>query len=52
MRILRKNSVLQICKILNFSRGKVKNAIGFLKYHGTWENIPHEKPKKNLFAGR
>ena len=50
MGILRKKtSILQICKTLHFSRGKVRNAIAFYKKHGTWENIPREKPiKTNL----
>ena len=42
---MKKTCVLQICKILNYSRDKVRNAIAFLKYHGTWANIPREKPK-------
>ena len=47
MGILRKKiSVLQICMILNFSDGKLRNAIAFYKNHGTCENIPCEKPRK------
>ena len=34
---------LQICKILNYSRGKFRNAIAFYKNHDTWEYIPLEK---------
>jgi len=45
--ITKKNTnILQIGKTLHFSRGKVRNAIAFYKKHGTWENIPREKPRK------
>jgi len=27
-------------------RGKVRNDIAFYEKHGTWENIPREKPRK------
>ena len=41
-------SVVQIYKILNFFRAKVRNAVAFYKEYGTCENIPLEKPRKPL----
>ena len=46
MGILQKNiKGLQIFKILNFSRGKARNAIAFYQNYVTWVNIPLDKPR-------
>lgn len=42
----RYNNIAKVVEILNFSRGKITNAITHYKKYETFENIPRQKPRK------
>lgn len=39
-------NIAKVAKILNFSRGKINNAIAYFKKHETFENLPRKKLRK------
>lgn len=43
-------NIAKISEILNFSRGKINNAINYYKKHKTFNNLPRKKPRKTTAA--
>lgn len=43
-------NVSKVTECLNFSRGKVNNAIQYYKKHNTFDNLPRKKPRKTTSA--
>lgn len=43
-------NIAKVTELLNFSRGRVKNAIQYYIKNGNFENLPRNKPRKTTPA--